>query len=114
MEGNGWIVAFYLDARGRNPVLEFINSLPEPDQARVLRVLKLLQEFGPLLGMPHARPIEGKLWELRAGASRVFYLAYTGRQFVLLHGYLKKTQEAPRREIETARRRMIALMEDGL
>jgi phage-related protein len=111
VEQNAWVVDFYLDARGRNPVLEFINSLQKREQTRLFRVLELLQEYGPLLSMPHARPIQGGLWELRAGAGRLFYFAYTGRQFILLHGYLKKTQEAPKREIETARRRMAEFME---
>lgn len=106
-----WTVDFYLDARGRNPVLEFIDSLPKREQAKVFRVLTLLQEYGPLLSMPHVRPIERGLWELRGGAGRIFYFAYTGRRFILLHGYLKKTQEAPRREIEAAQRRMADFME---
>jgi phage-related protein len=101
-----WTVDFYCDARDRSPVLDFINALPKREQAKLLRALGLLQEFGSLLGMPHARPIEGKLWELRGGAERVFYFAYTGRRFVLLHAYRKGTQAAPRQEIETALRRM--------
>jgi phage-related protein len=101
-----WTVDFYFDARDRNPVLDFIDALPKREQAKLLRALGLLQEFGPLLSMPHARPIEGKLWELRGGARRIFYFAHTGRRFVLLHAYQKRTQAAPSQEIETAVRRM--------
>jgi phage-related protein len=111
-EQRAWTVDFYLDARGGNPVLDFIESLPKREQAKLFRALGLLQEFGPFLGMPHARPMQDGLWELRAGAERVFYFAYTGRRFILLHGYLKKTQEAPRRAIETARRRMLEFLEE--
>jgi phage-related protein len=111
VEQCAWAVDFYFDARDRSPVLEFINGLPKGEQGKLFRALTLLQEFGPLLSMPHARPIEGKLWELRGGAGRIFYFAYTGRRFILLHGYLKRTQEAPKREIETARRRMADFVE---
>lgn len=54
--------------------------------------------------MPHARPIAG-IWELRPGPNRFFYVAHTGRRFVILHGYRKQSQAAPVREIETAKRR---------
>ena len=61
--------------------------------------------------MPSARPIKGKLWELRArtsgGTYRVIYFAYVGRRFVLLHGFVKKTQRTPRREIRIAEQRMV-------
>jgi phage-related protein len=33
-------------------------------------------------------------------------LFYTGRHIVLLHGFQKKTQKTPRREIEIAQQRM--------
>ncbi len=106
-----WTVDFYFDARDRSPALEFINTLPKREQAKLFRALGLLQEFGSSLSMPHARPIEGKLWELRGGAGRIFYFAYTGRRFIPLHGYLKRTQAAPKQEIETALRRMADFVE---
>jgi phage-related protein len=99
-----WRVEFYTDARGRSPALNFLQSLPKKEQAELLRVIDLLQEFGVQLGMPHARPIAG-LWELRAGAGRLFYVAHTERRFIILHGYRKQSQTAPRREIAMAQRR---------
>jgi phage-related protein len=62
--------------------------------------------------MPHARQIKGKLWELRPGGVRLFYFAYIGQQFVILHGYRKQSQKAPDREIEIAMRRMQELMDE--
>lgn len=106
----GWSVEFYVDARDRAPALEFVRSLPKQEQAELLRVLDLLAEFGLKIGMPHARPIEG-MWELRAGAGRLFYVAHSGRRFIILHGYRKRSQAAPRQEIETARRRWADFME---
>ncbi len=105
-----WRVEFYVDARNRAPALEFIKSMSKQEQAELLRVLELLAEFGVKIGMPHARPIEG-MWELRAGAGRLFYVAHTGRRFIVLHGYRKRSQAAPRREIETALRRWADFLE---
>jgi phage-related protein len=106
-----WRVEFYQDARDGVPVLEFINELQKQEQAAVLRTIDLLQEFGPMLGMPHVRQVDKGMWELRAGAGRVFYFAATGRRFILLHGYRKRGQKAPQREIDTAWRRWADWME---
>jgi len=105
-----WTVEFYTDVRGKSPTLEFINSLPKREQAKITRVLELLREFGPALGFPHARPIRG-LWELRAGVGRLFYFVHTGRRFIILHGYRKQRQKAPRKEIEMAHRRKAIFLE---
>ena len=43
-----------------------LKSLPRDIQARFLHVAGLLEEGGPAnVGMPHVRPVEGKLWEMR-------------------------------------------------
>jgi phage-related protein len=107
-----WQINFYEDHRGRSPVLEFINRLPASDRVKINNALRLLEEFGTQLGMPHARPIEGKLWELRPGSNRLFYFLCTSREFVILHGFKKQTMRTPDREIEIARHRMLELLED--
>ncbi len=66
--------------------------------------------------MPYARHLKGKLWELRISSGRltyrVLYFARAGRRFVLLHIFRKKTQKTPRREIDTALRRMAELLDE--
>jgi phage-related protein len=105
-----WRVEFYRDRRGRVPVEDFLDLLPERERSESLRVIDLLEVYGLALGMPHARPIAG-MWELRAGPGRIFYVAAVGRRFILLHGYRKKSQSAPQREIEIAQRRWAELLE---
>lgn len=109
-----WQVVYYQDRRGRRPVHEFLDSLSATDRAKVRNALRLLCEFGVLLQMPHARPVSGHrgLWELRAGAIRLFYFAHTGRQFIILHAFRKKSQRTPVQEIAIAERRMVELLEE--
>ena len=101
-----WRIEFHTDTRGRSPALEFIESLRAKEHAAMARVLALLREYGPQLSQPYTRQIEGKLWELRAGSGRLFYFLYIGKRFIILHGYRKKTQRAPRKEIDRAKRYM--------
>jgi hypothetical protein len=56
-----WNIVFYIDNRGKCPPLEFIEALPLMNQAKIRNTLRLLQEFGTNLSMPHAKQIKGKL-----------------------------------------------------
>ena len=60
--------------------------------------------------MPHTRAMRGGLFELRIkaaeGIARVFYFTVVDRRIVVLHQFVKKSDKAPRKELETARRRM--------
>ena len=91
-----------------------LQALPADMQARFLRVTELLETFGPQhVGMPHVRPIEGKLWEMRMqgrdGIARAVYAAMQGRTLLVLHVFVKKTQTTPRAAIEAARKRLEAV-----
>jgi len=116
MPGSDWIVEGYQDAQGHRPVDEFIDALPAKERARIIRTIELLKTYGADLRMPYARHLKGKLWELRISFGRldyrVLYFARAGRRFVLLHIFKKKTQKTPRREIETALRRMAELLDE--
>jgi len=55
-----WSILFYKDRRGKCPPLESIDELPAMEQAKIRNGLRLLQEFGMSLGLPNAKPIQGK------------------------------------------------------
>ncbi len=80
-------------------------------RARFLHIAELLEDFGPQrVGLPHIRPLEDKLWEMRMqgrdGIARAVYAAVQGRRLLVLHVFVKKTQAAPRRALTTARKRL--------
>ncbi|MBA7715287.1 hypothetical protein ES703_124328 [subsurface metagenome] len=74
--------------------------------ARLLKTINLLEEFGIELGAEYVDHIRGKIWELRASRYRVLYFAFTGRRFVLLRVFMKKTKKTPGREIAIAEHRL--------
>lgn len=87
-------------------------ALPDDMQARFLHIADMLIEQGPhRVGMPHARHLESKLWEIRMkgrdGIARAIYVALTGQRLSVLHVFVKKTQKTPRKAIETAYARMM-------
>jgi len=87
-------------------VEQFINSLHRTTFAKTLRTIDLLEQFGPKLGMPHSRRISQTISELRIRGEqevRIFYSIRSDTAF-LLHGFIKKTQKTPPREITHALR----------
>ena len=92
-------------------------AMPADIQARFLHVSELLTACGPhKVGMPHVRPLEGKLWEMRMtgrdGIARAVYVARTGQRLAVLHVFAKKTQKTPRKAIDTALARLRSLNDD--
>lgn len=101
---------FYQSKSGNPVVYDWFLGQEAKVKARFAQIFDLLQEKGTSVGMPYVRPIVNtKLYEIRVEQStniyRVFYFAYTGRRFILLHGFQKKTQKTPKKEIELAERR---------
>ncbi|MGF0034814.1 type II toxin-antitoxin system RelE/ParE family toxin [Victivallis vadensis] len=88
-----------------------ILALPPQSKAKFLAILKRLCECGPdVQRLPHIRYMTDGLWEIRAiaadGSCRVFYCWIGTETFVLLHCFLKKSQETPKHELDKALRRM--------
>ena len=86
-----------------------IDALPADIRASYARLTELLEEFGLDLRMPHSRAMGGGLFELRPrgreGIARVFYCMKVGKRIIVLHSFIKKTQETPKRELDIAHRR---------
>jgi phage-related protein len=87
-----------------------IESWPDDLLADYARLVELLMEFGPNLRMPHSRAMGGGLFELRPrgreGIGRAFYCFVVGQRIVILHAFVRKTQETPEQGLRIARRRM--------
>jgi len=74
--------------------------------AKILVVVGLLRDYGFDIPSRYVKHIDGKVWELRIDRYRVLYVANTGRRFVLLRAFSKKTDKTPASEIKIARTRL--------
>jgi phage-related protein len=90
-------------------VLAEIESWPVDVLADYARLVELLSDHGPSLRLPHSRALGGGLFELRprghSGTGRAFYCFLLGKRVVVLHAFIKKTQQTPDRELKLARKR---------
>ena len=105
-----WKVKVYESPGGEKPVEEFIKSLAEKARLKVTKTLDLLEQFGIEGAYPHVKKLTGtSLWEIRilgADSIRIFYVTITGKIFLLLHGFKKKSQKTPNKEIVIAQKRL--------
>lgn len=99
----------YFNAR----VPQNIESWPDGIYADFLRLISLMENHGADLRMPHSRAMGHGLFELRCkgaeGIGRAFYCAMVGREIVILHSFIKKSQETPDTELKIARKRLKGL-----
>ena len=104
------VVFFRLDS-GREPVREWLKALDQASRRSIGADLKTLQLGWPV-GMPLARKMAEGLWELRSrlpsGIARTFFTVQ-GARIVLLHGFIKKAQKTPPKELAIAKRRLTRL-----
>ncbi|CAB3750428.1 type II toxin-antitoxin system RelE/ParE family toxin [Paraburkholderia humisilvae] len=100
-----WNVVYFNDRVKRD-----VFALPDGILASYLRLVEVMEEFGADLRMPHSRAMGDGLFELRPrgqeGIGRVFYCMHVDRQVVVLHSFVKKTEETPQDELRTARKRL--------
>lgn len=105
-----WEVELYETESGRSPVEDFLADLQEKAQAKCLKYLELLQEHGIALPRNYAAHVRGDVWELRpeyGGTEyRLFYFAFIGKKFIVVHAITKTTQQLKNRDIDMAETRI--------
>ena len=104
------VVFFRLDS-GREPVRDWLKGLDREYRKAIGEDIKTLQ-FGWPVGMPLARKLSDDLWELRSkfpqGIARNIFTIHE-QKIVLLHGFIKKSQKTPPKELSLAKRRLTKL-----
>ena len=87
-----------------------LDGWPPGLRARYRALALRMLEHGPDLGMPHTRSLGGGLYEIRAkaaeGIGRAIFCTLVGQRIVILHGFVKKTDKTPARDLDLARNRM--------
>jgi len=96
---------FYRSEIGRNPVRDWLLALTKEDRQVIGKDIQKV-EFGWPIGMPYCRSLGHGLWEVRSNLAggriaRVIF-AIVGGEMVLLHGFEKKSQKTPPRDVDLA------------
>ncbi len=103
-------VRFYRVDSGACPVVEFLDSLSGKQAQKITWVLRLIEEM-ELVPAQYFRKLKNTddLWEVRVQVgNNIFRLLgfLDGENLIILnHGFQKKTQKTPRKEIQLAENR---------
>ena len=106
-----WAILEYETSRGERPVAEFIKKQQPKTIAKIIHLINLLELHGNLLSMPHAKQLDTNIYELRVRGKeeiRIIY-GFVGKTIYLLSGFKKQKQKTPKKEIETAKQRLLSL-----
>src|SRR5438874_9910055 len=110
-----WTLEYYVDESGSIPVRDFLRGLDKKTYARFLWSFEQVRIRNVQAREPLVRHLEGKIWEIREESNtniyRILYFFFSGKRIILLHGFNKKTQKLPRKELDTAFRRLVLFME---
>lgn len=100
---------FYRTLSGQEPVREWLNDFSKEDKKIIGADIQTV-EFGWPIGMPVCKPLGAGLYEIRSflSSSRIArtFFCMSCHEIILLHGFIKKSQKTPSKEIDTARKRM--------
>ena len=95
---------------GKHPFEEFAQSLPINERAKVFETINYFVELknkNAPIKENLSKHLEDGIFELRTSVSttiiRTLYFYQKGAKIILTHGFIKKTQKTPRKEIERAK-----------
>lgn len=98
-----WKVHFYPG------VEDDILKMPNKIQARMLKLLELIEQHGANLGPPHTEAMGDGLFEIRAkaqeGIGRSLFCYLKDQQVYILYAFVKKSQKTPKKVLELAQQR---------
>ncbi|MCL2099581.1 MAG: type II toxin-antitoxin system RelE/ParE family toxin [Oscillospiraceae bacterium] len=105
-----WNIEYYQKDNGEIPVEDFLLTLEPKLRAKAYSDIMLLKRLGINMREPYSSPIKGSkykgIFELRtkfsSNITRIFYFLFEKNKFILLHGFVKKTNKTPPKELERA------------
>ncbi|MBU0579289.1 type II toxin-antitoxin system RelE/ParE family toxin [Patescibacteria group bacterium] len=96
----------YYTANNQSPVQKFINSLDHLQKAKIRRTLQQIKNFGLITIKNKTKKLAGTpLWELKIVGKdniRLLYFYLKNNNLCILHGFIKKKQKTPLKEIKIA------------
>lgn len=91
----------------------FLDSLPVKDRNKLLAVMTRTEEYGLLIAEQQkwVKKLRDGIFELRSkqgsDIQRALYFHKVGTNYIITHGFTKKTDKTPEREIDKAKRIML-------
>ena len=91
---------------------DFLKKLEPITYAKALRLLVLLSDYNYKLGLPYSKSLRDGLFELRIIGKKQVRIIYcfSNNKIYLLHGFIKKQNRIPKKDIDLAMERRSLLI----
>lgn len=89
----------------------YLDSLPDKDAAKLLATINNIEEHGLTISerQKWIKKLKTNLYEIRSkrasNIQRAIYFHWENNKYVITHGFTKKQQKTPRREVKKALQR---------
>ena len=99
----------YTRPNGHNEFEEFYNSLPIKDRNKLRATIDMIEEAGiqAAIQLEWIKKLDHQIYEIRSKVSsniqRALYFHIKNNQYIITHGFTKKTQKTPIKEIIRAK-----------
>lgn len=100
---------FYTRPNGHTEFLEFLETIPKKDRAKLLSTIANTQALGLQVAQRQLwiKRLKDGIYELRSkvgsNIQRGLYFHQEGNKFIITHGFTKKTEKTPPSEIQHAK-----------
>lgn len=105
-------VQFYTDQNGKKPVQDFLEEVFDKNYALWSECVSSIEKIKHRIyhKEPFSKVLGLGLLEIRVRSkndiARIIYAFVKGKQIILLHGFIKKTEKTPLKELEIAQNRL--------
>ncbi|KAB8287846.1 toxin RelE [Bifidobacterium ramosum] len=99
---------YYQTKEGTSPFVEWMGGLRRNDRAKVYATIRNIELFGIGIALQQGwvKKLDADIWEIRSqfgsNIQRAPFFFIQGDMCVITHGFTKKTQKTPKRELNTA------------
>ncbi|MBF2205087.1 type II toxin-antitoxin system RelE/ParE family toxin [Staphylococcus epidermidis] len=93
------------DKNNQSEFIQFVQDLPDKDRIKLLTTIQKIEEEGIQIAirMKWVKKLDNNLYEIRSkfgsNIQRAIYFQKVNNEYIITHGFTKKTQETPKREI---------------
>ncbi|MDP3917772.1 MAG: type II toxin-antitoxin system RelE/ParE family toxin [Candidatus Woesebacteria bacterium] len=102
-------IYYYTSLNGENQIDKFLNSLTEKQQAKIGRDFMHIRVHGLIKPIPDVKKLSGTpLWEIRIlgkDSIRLIYAVVFKGHVLILHGFIKRKNKTPYKELKIAMQR---------
>ena len=105
-EGETFTVEWFFNEVGKSDALDFFETLSNAQKRKTLMLFKRIGDFGKISDITKFRNEGEKIFAFKPQPDRFLSFFYSGKKIVVTNGFCKKTQKLPKKERNTALKRM--------